>query len=62
MPIIGQRCRELRITDSNKIWRIIYRTDPDAVLILEIFAKKTEKTSDRVIANCKKRIKDYDSA
>lgn len=24
MPSIGKRCHELRITDDNKIWRIIY--------------------------------------
>lgn len=62
MQSIGRRCHELRITDANKIWRIIHRIDVDAIVILEIFAKKTQKTPKPVIATCKKRIKAYDSA
>jgi phage-related protein len=35
MPQIGPRCHELRIPDKgNKKWRIIYRIDPDYILIL----------------------------
>ena len=34
MPSIGKRCHELRITDENSIWRIIYRIDSDAIIIL----------------------------
>jgi phage-related protein len=60
MPSIGPRCHELRITDENKIWRIIYRIDPDAIVITEIFAKKTNKTPKEVIAVCKQRLKQYD--
>lgn len=33
MPSIGQRCHELRIIDEDRSWRIIYRLDPDAVVI-----------------------------
>jgi phage-related protein len=39
MPVVGIRCHELRIQDVNSIWRIIYRTDIDAIVILEIFEK-----------------------
>jgi phage-related protein len=60
MPSIGPRCHELRIGDENKIWRIIYRIDPDAVVIAEIFAKKTNKTPKEVINACKQRLKQYD--
>jgi phage-related protein len=42
MPAIGSRCHELRIRDRDHTWRIIYRLDPDAVLILAIFDKKTD--------------------
>lgn len=62
MPSIGPRCHELRITDKNVIWRIIHRIDDDAILILEVFAKKTESTPLHVIAACKQRIKRYDAA
>ena len=27
MPTIGKRCHELRITDEDVTWRIVYRTD-----------------------------------
>lgn len=61
MPSIGRRCHELRIVDENVTWRIIYRTDTDAIVILEVFAKKTAQTPKRVIDTCKQRMKDYDS-
>ena len=41
VPSIGKRCHELRITDKNLIWRIIYRIDMDAIIILDVFEKKT---------------------
>lgn len=61
MPAIGSRCHELRIVDSNKIWRIIYRIDSDAVVIADVFEKKTQKTPKRVIDSCKRRLVDYDA-
>jgi phage-related protein len=60
MPTIGVRCHELRITDENSIWRIIYRIDDDAILILEVFKKKTQQTPKTIIDFCKKRIRLYD--
>ena len=62
MPTIGRRCHELRITDSDSIWRIIYRTDPDAVILVEVFNKKTARTPKGVIEACKRRLKEYDDA
>ena len=61
MPTIGARCAELRIVDENVTWRIIYRADADAVLIVEVFAKKTQATPKSVIAVCKRRLRDYDA-
>lgn len=60
MPSIGRRCHELRITDTNSIWRIVYRIDEDAIVILEVFNKKTSKTPKSVIDVCKDRLRDYD--
>ena len=60
MPSIERRCHELRITDSNVIWRIIYRTDFDAIVILYVFKKKTNKTPKNIIEVCKDRLRDYD--
>jgi phage-related protein len=61
MPTIGARCNELRIVDGEKSWRIMYRIDIDAIVILEVFQKKTQATPKYVIVNCKHRIKHYDS-
>jgi len=61
MPSIGTRCHELRIDDENRTWRIVYRVDLDAIVILEVFEKKTQKTPKEVIENCKRRIRLYDS-
>jgi phage-related protein len=62
MPVIGPRCGELRIPDETKTWRIVYRTDPDAVVIADVFEKKTAKTPAAVIARSKRRLRDYDQA
>jgi phage-related protein len=61
MPTIGRRCHELRIRDEHANWRIIYRADPDAIVILEVFAKKTQTTPDIVIKHCNDRLRRYDS-
>ena len=61
MPSIGPKCHELRINDKNIIWRIIYRIDSDAIIILHVFDKKTNKTPKQVIELCKERIKNYES-
>lgn len=60
MPSIGKSCHELRITDDDKIWRIIYRLDEDAVVIGDVFSKKTQSTPVTVIKNSKTRFKHYD--
>jgi phage-related protein len=60
MPSIGTRCHELRITDKETIWRIVYRLNFDAILIVEVFQKKTQQTPKHVIDTCKKRLRLYD--
>jgi len=62
MPSVGKRCHELRINDREGTWRIVYRLDDDAVLILEVFQKKTGKTPQHVLEICKKRAAEYDRA
>jgi phage-related protein len=61
MPSIAPRCHELRVTDKNIIWRLIYRLDEDAVVILDVFAKKTMQTPKHVFEACQTRIKDYEA-
>jgi phage-related protein len=62
MPSVGNHCHELRVRDIEKhvIWRIVYRLDSDAVVIAEVFAKKTRKTPSEVIDRCQTRFARYD--
>ena len=59
MPGIGVRCHELRVNDRNKTWRLVYRTDQDAIVILDVFEKKTNQTPRQVIETCQRRLKLY---
>lgn len=61
MPSIGAHCYELRVRDADQNWRIIYRIDDDAILVIEVFNKTTRSTPDNVIEKCKKRLSKYDS-
>jgi phage-related protein len=60
MPSIGPRCHELRVGDVGVTWRIFYRIDPDAILILEVVRKKARATPREVIQACQHRLTDYD--
>lgn len=61
MPSIGSRCHELRINDESQTWRIMYRIDADAIIILEVFSKKSNATPKYVIQACQQRLKKYDA-
>lgn len=62
LPDVGKRCGALRVRDAEHNWRIMYRIDSDAILILEVYAKKTPKIPDEVIRRCQDRLKQYDKA
>jgi phage-related protein len=62
MPDIGPRCHELRVNDRESSWRIVYRTDRDAVLVAEVFAKTTRQTPKHVIDASRERLARYDRA
>jgi phage-related protein len=63
IPTIGPRCHELRIKDARVTWRIIYyRIDLDAIVILEVFSKRTPGTPTSVIETCRHHIRSYDHA
>jgi len=61
MPSIGPRCHELRIAEERMDWRIVYRVDSDAIVIVEVFEKKTRKTPQSVTDACRRRLRDYDA-
>ena len=62
MPPIGLRCHELRVNDGGRAWRVVYRLDPDAVIVTDVFEKKTPQTPDAVIRLCRQRLRRYDEA
>jgi phage-related protein len=59
MPGIGQNCHELRIEDRELTWRIAYHIDSDAIVILEVFEKKSRKTPKHVLDSCERRLRRY---
>ncbi len=60
MPDIGARCHELRISDADVEWRIFYRADPDAIVLVEVLKKKSRKTPRQTLETCKRRLAVYD--
>lgn len=59
MPTISRGCHELRVNDARKTWRIVYAVEPDAIVILEVFAKKTQTTPKKVMETCRDRLRRY---
>ena len=59
MPAIARGCHELRIRDRDTTWRIFYFIDADAIVLLELAEKTTRETPQRVLENCRQRLKDY---
>ncbi len=62
MPSIGPHCRELRVRDAAHHWRIIYRLDSDAIVIVDVFPKASRRTPKQLIEICKRRLRAYDKA
>ena len=62
MPSIDGACHELRILGGDHSWRIVYAIETDAIVILEVFSKKTGRTPQRVIEVCRRRLKEYRNA
>ena len=62
MPDIGPGCHELRIVDGKVGWRIVCHLATDAIVVLDVFAKKTPTTPKQVIAECRKRLAAFQTA
>jgi phage-related protein len=62
MPSVGHGCHELRVQAENATWRTLYFIDADAIVVLEVFAKKTNRTPRAVIDACKQRLRSYHAA
>ena len=59
MPSIGAGCHELRVRDAEANWRLIYFVDSDAIVVLHVFAKKTQETPQSAIKLSQVRLKIY---
>lgn len=59
MPSVGPRCHELRVVDAGRIWRILYHEDAEAIVILEVFQKQTQKTPKEVLEVCRQRLRRF---
>lgn len=59
MRDVGAACHELRVDDGNSTFRILYHIAAEAVVILEVFQKKSRTTPKQVIDVAKKRLRAY---
>ena len=59
MAAVGPGCHELRVPDRNVAWRILCQVAPDAVVVLEVFQKKTRTTPKRVIEDARRQLEAY---
>jgi len=46
----------LRIRDGSVFWRIVVFIEEDAVVVLDIFRKKSRTTSHRAVERCRRRM------
>lgn len=60
MPSIGAGCHELHVRDDGRQWRLIYRIDTDAILVVDLFHKTTQRTPKQAIERCRRRLRAYD--
>jgi phage-related protein len=59
MPSVASGWHELRIIDGHLNWRIMYYIATDAVVILDVFRKKTETTPKTVVDDCRQRVTEF---
>ena len=59
LPAVGAGCHELRVVDRDQTWRIVYHIARHAVVILDVFSKKTPATPPTVMAECRKRLEAF---
>jgi phage-related protein len=60
IPAVGARCHELRINDAGATFRVVYRIDSDAIVIADVFRKKTARTPRPTIEAARRRLAEYD--
>jgi phage-related protein len=59
LPSVGPNCHELRVPDHDATWRILYHLAPDAVVVLEVFSKKTRTLAKPIADAARRRLREY---
>ncbi len=59
MTDVGAGCHEVRVPDRDQTWRIMYAIEPDAIVILAVFGKKTRTTPKTMVTMCRSRLDRY---
>ena len=62
LPVVGERCHELRVRDETQNWRIIYRIDLKVIIVAVIFAKQGIPQQQRFFKVARQRFAKYDDA
>src|ERR1035437_9977697 len=57
---LGTRCLELCVADGPLDWRVVCRADPDAIVVVDVFRKATQKMPRRTHATARDRLARYD--
>ena len=52
-------CHEVRVNDDDHTWRLVCHFAADAIVLLDVFSKKTPGTPQLVIEGCQKRLAGY---
>jgi hypothetical protein len=50
-----------RLQRGETLSRIVYRTDPREILVVEVFSKKTQQTPRQIIDTCIRRLREWDA-
>jgi phage-related protein len=48
------------VLSEDAIWRIVDRIDGDAIVVVDVFGKKTRATPEHVIESCHRRLREHD--
>ena len=56
MPQIDPRCHEFRVKEGDSAWRVIYSLEPQAVVVLTAFKKKSQSTPTAIKARARSRL------
>jgi phage-related protein len=49
------------MSDRGEPWRIVYRIDADAIVVVAVFRKQSRRTPTVIVADCQRRLRSYDS-